>query len=145
MMLLDGFLEVRVLQSHYGDNDALRRLFIGTIAGAVQKASEHKENCHLESFGHGFIYNIELCAIGSFVGVVVRDGADYMVADFTTHGKGCCNTYQCSKSRAKVEDYVKTLLPVYQRALGGGDVSEETGCLKSTPPMDLNQTMISED
>ncbi|KAF2656303.1 hypothetical protein K491DRAFT_745287 [Lophiostoma macrostomum CBS 122681] len=132
--LMDDSLEVGVLYSHYGTNDALRRLFIGTIAGAVQKASEHKGNCHLETYGVALKYNIVICTINNFVGVVVRDGVDYMVAEFKTNGKDCCNTNECSSVRPIVEDSVKDLLPEYKSALGGEDVSEETNCLANTAP-----------
>ncbi|PSN63344.1 hypothetical protein BS50DRAFT_648854 [Corynespora cassiicola Philippines] len=122
-ILVQKDLEVKVLRSYYGTNMRLRRLMIGSIAGAMQKSIESDANCY-NHYKNIHERPIKLCNVAHVYGVDVReDHLNIALETPTNNGKWDCNTVQ-----GPTDKYIEGLLAEYAQALGGGEVTKTIYC-----------------
>lgn len=121
-------LEIFVERSQWPKhNDALRRLFIGSVAGTVQAATEDKKNCRTWTYNAGFRpARITHCNIGDFVSAKATGGHGIDVRFRSSSFRG---HFDCVAILEATEKYVRTLMPEYKEALGGMHLDLSLRCL----------------
>ncbi|KAF2874673.1 hypothetical protein BDV95DRAFT_603475 [Massariosphaeria phaeospora] len=116
-------LELKVEYSYLGSNEPLRRLMIGTIAGALERASTEAKNCCDFIYGTIWKHKGRHCNVNDFVGLTIGEYRILLkVSTRTSDG-----VLDCPAALGAVTAYVDSLVPEYEQALGG-TVTREPYC-----------------
>jgi len=126
--------------SYWGSNNALRRLMIGTVAGAMEAATWNPHNCLKRD---GQIY----CNMANFVSVIVPHAKDAPATDryyklnvrFTSDHAMPKSTFDCTGLLTPANGVVDHYLPEYQSTTGM-TLERNVLCQKPDPAtIDANQ------
>jgi hypothetical protein len=117
---------LKVDRKHWGKihgKKKIRKLMIGTIAGAVERMAADQKNCYNTGIGGRH------CNIGDFVSVTLEK--DLYFIDVRFHGRATGGRFDCVAIIEATDNYVKTLREEYLNAMGlsGSWVIQNTHCL----------------
>ncbi|PSN75314.1 hypothetical protein BS50DRAFT_568002 [Corynespora cassiicola Philippines] len=99
------------VEDAWHDNDEMRRLFIGAVAGAVQAMSENDKNCQeYEKNGSKRLG----CSIANRVRVRAQTDKRAYWLQVTFEAPDIVADFQCESSVRGVDKYLQTLMPEWQ-------------------------------
>ncbi|KAF2252823.1 hypothetical protein BU26DRAFT_501117 [Trematosphaeria pertusa] len=109
-----------IVEHSFHRTEALRRLMIGSVAGALERSTRSAENCrNLRRDSWTSLH----CNVGDSV-AVLAGGSKLIVGISSRQDKGDGGGFDCGVVVDGAREYVDSLMPEYGREFGGGALAD---------------------